>query len=150
MDKYGRRDENTQSQTSESGGAASLGSEAPQSAELLQTSKRSAQGGSASARRALFARRRLNASTSPPSGCSSPPRTPPLNPQGEPPSPPRGQSPCSHQCSASSPLPSPSTSALTPSLSPTRVHSSDPLPSPAEIHPGDLLSTKRPVSLFKF
>ncbi|XP_034402006.1 transcription factor HIVEP3 [Cyclopterus lumpus] len=115
---------------------------------------------SASARRALFARRRFDASASASSGGSRSPSTHALNPRREP-SPPRSPSPGLHQSPA--PLSSPSspgcrvsTSTLRPvspvrGLSPVTVRSPGPpgsladsfAPSQACLHPGDRSSNAR-------
>ncbi|XP_070840472.1 transcription factor HIVEP3 [Chaetodon trifascialis] len=108
-DKDGRRNEDSRSRASESSHTASSDCEKsrpvgqPMEPEPSQSAlvppKDSTQKSSASARRALFARRRLEASASASSGGSRSPSTPSLIPQREP-SPPQSPSPRPRQSPA--------------------------------------------------
>ncbi|XP_031134421.2 transcription factor HIVEP3 isoform X1 [Sander lucioperca] len=99
-DKDGRRDEDNRSKAAESSHTASSDSEKPESSQSIPLPpKDSTQKSSASARRALFARRRFDASTSASSGGSRSPGTQPVVPQREP-SPPRSPPPGPHSPSS--------------------------------------------------
>lgn len=178
-DKDGRRDEDSRSKGAESShsdgdkphpGCQPMEPEPSQSAP--PPPRDPTQKSSASARRALFARRRLDASASASSGGSRSPSAPSLIPQRGP-SPPRSPSPrpCQSPAPPSSLSPSSchvSTSALRP-VSPVRglspiivqslgLESSGPpcsladssAPCHTRLHPRDRPSTARLVSLFSF
>lgn len=163
-DKDGRRDEDNRSKAAESSHTASSDSEKPESSQSIPLPpKDSTQKSSASARRALFARRRFDASTSASSGGSRSPGTQPVVPQREP-SPPRSPPPGPHSPSSCHVSPS----ALRPvspvrSLSPIIVQShglefSGPpgcladtsAPCRGCLHPRGRQSTARLVSHFSF
>ncbi|XP_034747055.1 transcription factor HIVEP3 [Etheostoma cragini] len=120
-DKDGRHDEDNSSKAAESPHTASSDREKPESSQSVPLPpKDSTQKRSASARRALFARRRFDASASASSGGSRSPGTQPVVPQREPSPPrsppPRPQSPSSCHVSPSALRPVSPVRSLSPIL----------------------------------